>query len=181
MKALTPPPLNRPLNVPYMGNPAKIIMPNPRSVEKAMLYAEGLDDQGYVKKFLQEFEKSGKATVFTDVIGEKVIISDDLFKTTSGRLKIHKEMRYRHLGILAQTIKDPDEIWYVWEEYPKGRMTLRKKYLARWTVDGKSVPAFVLFDTAADGWAGITAFPAKNDKYFEKQRNGALVYRRQEK
>ena len=54
MKALTPPPLNRPLNVPYMGNPANIIMPNPRSIEKAMLYAEGLEDQEYVKKFLQE-------------------------------------------------------------------------------------------------------------------------------
>jgi len=178
MKSLTPPPLDRPLDVPYVGNPAKVVMPDPRDLGKHVLYQEGLLDKQYVKTFLREFDKSGKESVFMDVMGEPVIISDDLFKTASGKLKIHKDMRYRYLGFLARTIKDPDEIWYVWEEYPKGRKTLRKKYLARWSVEGEEVNGFVLFDTGKDGWNGVTTFKAEKERYFMKQRAGALVYRR---
>lgn len=178
MKALTPPPLDRPLNVPFAGRPAQIPMPPPRRLGKNVLYQDGLLDHQYINRFLREFNKDPKPTVFMDVMGEPVIISDGLFKTASGRFKLSKDMRYRYLGLLASTIKEPDEVWYVWEEYPKGRMTLRKKYLARWQVDGEDINGFVLFDTAKEGWSGITAFQAEKEKYFMNQRGGALVYRR---
>lgn len=181
MRALTPPLLNRPLDVPFIGNPAKQAMPKRRALPKDVLYPDGLSDEEYVGRFLKDFDAGKKAVVFTDVAGEEVIISDALFKTTTGRLKVSKDFRYRQLGLLAKTIKDPDEIWHVWEEYPAGRMTLRRKYLARWDVEGQESPGFVLFDTGADGWSGVTAFPPKKEKYFEKQRNGALVYRRPDK
>ncbi|MDP7142681.1 MAG: PBECR2 nuclease fold domain-containing protein [Alphaproteobacteria bacterium] len=178
MKALTPPPLDRPLNIPFAGRPAKIPMPDPRNLGGHVLYQDGLLDKQYVRKFLREFDKGGKPNVFMDVMGEPVIISEDLFKTASGRLKFSKDLRVRYLGVLARTIKDPDEIWHVWEEYPKGRMTLRRKYIARFKVGDEDVPAFILFDTNEDGWNGVTAFRTDKETYITKQRNGALIYRR---
>lgn len=179
MKSLTPPPLDRPLNVPYTGNPARIPFPKTRGVNKEILYPDGLADKDYVDRFLNEFGAAESGFVdFKDVAGESLIISDALFKTTTGRLKISRDLRSRYLGLLAKTIKDPDEIWHVWEEYPKGRLTLRRKYLAKWNVDGEATPGFVLFDTSADGWSGITTFKAQKPEYLDRQRNGALVYRK---
>lgn len=179
MKALTPPLIDKPIqNVPFVGNPARVDLPPVRQLNKDVLYRDGLENEQYVEKFLKEFSDNGESSIFYDVLGEPVIISDSLFKTASGRLKLHREMRYKYLGVLAKTIKDPDEIWYVWEEYPKGRKTLRKKYLARWNVEGEAANGFVLFDTSADGWTGVTTFKPEKEAYFNKQRGGALVYRR---
>ncbi|MBK67912.1 MAG: hypothetical protein CMP22_07250 [Rickettsiales bacterium] len=177
MKSLIPPLSNAPINVPYAGNPAKVKLPKARALNESVLYPDGLQDKEYIDLFMKEFKGLEKGVYF-DALGEPIIISDELFKTASGRLKIHKDMRYKYLGMLARTIIDPDEIWYVWEEYPKGRMTLRKKYLARWTVNDKETPGFVLFDTSEDGWKGITTFSPNKDSYILKQRSGALVYQR---
>lgn len=182
MKALTPPPLDKPLDVPFTGSPAAVPMPGARSAASKDLYPDGLEDEEYVRRFLTEFGAApGQPTVFRDAAGEPVIISDDLFKTVTGRLKIGKDMRFRYLGLLAETIKNPDEIWWVWEEYPKDRWTLRRKYLARWSVDGRAVPGFVLFDTGKDGWTGVTAFSPRKEAYIDRQRKGALVYRKPDK
>ena len=182
MKSLTPPQLNKPLNVPFNGRITDIPLPVARTLKKAVLYPDGLEDTEYVDKFLKEFKaSSAKPVIFKDVAGEDVIISDDLFKTATGRLKINKNMRYKYLGMLAKTIKDPDEIWLRWEEYPKGRWTLRRKYIARYDIDGKKARAFVLFDTNEKGWSGVTTFQADRESYFEKQRGGSLIWRREDK
>ena len=178
MKTLIKPPLNAPLDVPFMGSPAAVPMPGVRKISKSILYPAGLSDAAYVNKFLKEFDaKPGQAKIFTDIAGENIAISDDLFKTAGGKLKLARDSRFQHLGLLATTIKDPDEIWWVWEEYPAGRMTLRRKYLSRWNVEGENTPAFVLFDTGDNGWNGVTTFKPKKDAYLERQRKGALVYR----
>ncbi|MAI62421.1 MAG: hypothetical protein CBB87_08095 [Micavibrio sp. TMED27] len=179
LKALVPPPVNRPLDIPYHGAPPKVEMPPPRKLAKNALYVDGLQERQYLNKFMREFDKDAKDTVFIDKIGEPTMISADLFKTSSGNLKIMRDMRHQYLGLLAKTIKDPDEIWHVWEEYPKGRMTLRKKYLARFEVDGEPVNGFVLFDTSENGWSGVTTFKPDKIEYLLKQRAGALVYRRE--
>jgi SPP1 gp7 family putative phage head morphogenesis protein len=180
LRGLTPPPLDRPLSLPYSGPKASLPLPPPRSLPKTILWGEDLSDEAYAAKFLKEFGADiGKPAVFTDVAGEKILISEDLFKTSSGSWKISRDKkRFKYLGLLAQAIRDPDEIWYVWEEYPAGRWTLRRKYLARFDIEGERTPAFVLFDTNKDGWSGVTAFTPNKDDYIGKQRAGALVYRR---
>lgn len=178
MKAMTPPPLEKPLRVPFAGDPAKVPFPASRALGKNVLYPSGLLPKQYVNRFLREFDAAEKSVVFKDAAGEPVIISDDLLKTAGGELKVHRDLRWQHLGLLARTIKDPDEIWHVWEEYPAGRWTLRRKYMAKWTVEGETVPAFVLFDTGRDGWSGVTTFSPGKEAYIDKERRGALVYRR---
>lgn len=185
MKALTPPALDKPLKVPYAGDPAKVPFPASRSLGRNEIWQRDLLDEQYVKKFLREFDPDGKPSIFTDVIGEPMIISEDLFKMAGGRLKLRrtdkfKRMRLEYMGLIARTIKDPDEIWHVWEEYPAGRWTLRKKYLAKWQIEGEEFPVYTLFNTNEKGWQGITTFRAR-DGYIEKERKGALVYRRPEK
>ncbi len=182
MRALVPPQQSRALAVPFAGNPNAVPPPTPRKIPADRLYSDGMSNQEYVDKFLNEFKISpGQTGVFKDVAGEHVIISDALFKTATGRFKLHRDMRHRHLGLLADTIKDPDEIWINWEEYPKGRHTLRRKYL-RWVeVDGKKTGGFILFDTGKDGWDGVTAFKPQKQSYIDKQRSGTLVYKKGKK
>lgn len=182
MKALTPPPLNKGLNIPYTGNAAKLVFPESRPLSKDIIYPDGLDEREYVDKFMKEFgSKKGEAVVFKDATGEQIIISDDLFKNPKGKLKVTKRMRHRHLGLLARTIKDPDEIWWTWEEYPKGRSTLLRRYMAKWDIEGEDQLGFVLFDVSPDGWTGVTAMkPDKVQSYLKSQRKGALAYRRKQ-
>ena len=81
---------------------------------------------------------------------------------------------------IAATIKKPDEIWWQWQEFPKGRMTLLRRYLARYRIEGDDVDTFVLFDVSKDSWMGVTAFTPERRRYVLDQRGGTLGYRRPE-
>ncbi len=81
--------------------------------------------------------------------------------------------------LLANAIKDPDEIFWSWQEYPAQRMTLTRSYLSQWS-DG-DLNGFSLFDTSASGWNGVTTFQTDDLRYILKQRRGTLAYRRTEK
>lgn len=188
MRAMTPPPIDKPLDLPFHGDPAKVPLPVPRSLKADAIWPEDMKDEQYIDRFLKTFGATKtKPVVFTDVTGAPVVISDDLFRTASGKLKLAREdrvhgVRGRYLGLMAQTIKDPDEIWHLWEEYPKeGQWTLLRRYVARYDVAGRAVPAFVLFDVSPKGWFGVTAFPPRRASYIDGQRGGALVWRRPDK
>ena len=177
-RALTPPPVDRPLEVPYSGTSAKVEMPATRTASKKLLLPKDLSHEQYVQKFLGEFgAQIGKPKVFTDVTGEPLVISEEMFKDARGKWKVTKGGRDEYLLMLAASIREPDEIWHLWEEYPKGRYSLTRRYLTRFDVDGKEVPMFTYFDTGAAGWRGVTTYQAKAG-YINKQRQGTLVYRR---
>ncbi len=179
MKALTPPDLDKPLKVPYSGPLIKAPPPPARPVDKKLILPSHLKDEEYADLFLKEFgTKIGKPVVFKDITGEELVIGDDLFRQGNGQLKANKRGRGQHLLLLAQTIKDPDEIFWTWREYPEGRMTLTRQYLRRWEDTERGAGGFTLFDTSSAGWNGITTFPADSDAYLEKQRRGTLAYRR---
>lgn len=182
MKALTPPPLDKPLAVPYAGEPARVQLPAIKDFKDKLL-PRGLKDEEYVRHFLKEFGADiGQPKVFIDAAGEPAVISDDLFREgRTGRLKVTKRDRHLFIPLLAQAIKDPDEIWQMWEEYPKGRMTLTRRYISRSRIDGEDVPSFTLFDTSKDGWTGVTTMKPDEVEYIMKQRRGTLVYRRTKK
>lgn len=180
MRSLTPPPVNKPLNVPYTGNKSGVVLPAARTISKDIILPDGLAEREYVDRFLKEFgSKKGEAVTFVDKTGEQLLLSDALFLNKSGNLKITKRMRHRDLMLLAKTIKEPDEIWWTWEEYPKGRSTLLRRYLARYIIEGSQTQGFALFDFTPHGWHGVTTMKPDRQNYIEKQRVGALVYRRE--
>lgn len=177
MRALTPPPLDRPLDVPYAGDPARVPMPRPRPAPvRAALPADASEDD-LVRAFLGEFGADiGKAVIHTDVSGESLVIGDDLFKDRSGGSKIKKFGREKYLPLLAAAIKSPDEIWHVWEKRAGMPPVLRRRYISRF--EDKKAQTVAVFDTGKDGWTGVTTFQSTDRSYIEKQRRGTLVYRR---
>lgn len=179
-RALTPGPIERASDLPIIAPPADLpAMPAPRSTPASRLLPSGLADREYVSRFLKEFDSSADdAVVFTDKAGESIAISDRLFRDAMGNLKITKRGRERHLLLLADTIKQPDEIWLQWAEYPKGEKRLLRTYLARFEVAGESDGGFALFRTGKDGWTGITGFRPDTERYLANQRRGTLIYRR---
>lgn len=178
MRALTPPPLDRPLGVPYSGEPAKVPMPKPRPAPAREALPPEASDEQLVTAFLQEFNADiGKPTIHTDVTGESIVISDDLFiDRRTGRSKVTKFGREKYLPLLAAAIKSPDEVWHVWEKLQGRPPVLRRRYISRFH-DEKS-QTIAVFDTGKDGWTGVTTFQSTDKSYVEKQRRGTLVYRR---
>jgi len=132
----------------------------PRLAPKSRLLAEGLSDQEYVSAFLSEFMPAGdRQTYFTDVAGETLLISDQLLRERGGALKANKRGRGPYLKLLADTIKQPQEIRLGWAEFG-GKKVPRRRYIARWEVEGEDIPALVVFETGPQGWVGVTAHQA---------------------
>ena len=115
-----------------------------------------------------------------DVTGEPLVVSDELFKNRGGEWKIKKQGRAPYMRLLAQTLQSPDEVWARLE--PVGtkanRYTLRRRYLARWDVEGQATQALAVFEWSRSAWNGITTFPPRPKDYLERQRAGVRLYAR---
>jgi len=90
-----------------------------------------LTEQDYINLFLKKFNTEiGKPIVFRDKINDPVIISEELFKDRSkGGYKVFKGNKKLYLPMLADTIKDPSEIWLVWVQGKDGKIRLCKRYI----------------------------------------------------
>lgn len=181
VRSLTPPALDELLPSASAAAATLPKMPSPRAVSADRVLPEGLPDTEYVSRFLAEFglAEGDRNTVFMDVTGEPLLINDLLFRDRSGALKVMKRGRERHVLLLADTIREPDEIWEDWNtDGPKP--TLRRRYLARWRVGETGIDALSVFETGAQGWVGVTALSA-DAKYLETQgRRGVRIYGREE-
>jgi len=143
-----------------------------------------LDDEA-IDAFLTVFgTQRGRPVLFRDAAGHAIPISEDLFRRPDGSSKLGAYGRWRapHLARLAETIADPDEIWIDWAKGPDGDWRLVRRYLRQ----SPDSPEFASFGWSAQGWEGATAFSptkgaagAKPDPgYLERQRQGALLWRR---
>ena len=180
MKAMVPPPLDWPMKIPFFGSPLDLPAPPARPLDPVRLLPADLSEKDYVEKFLAEFGASiGKPVPFVDAAGETIIISDDLFRTGSGGFKVKRRDRHIHTLLMADAIRNPDEIYHVWQEYPKGQMSLARVYLSRWLdASGRAVGGFTMLTVSRLGWTGVTTFKADKISYINQHRQGALVYRR---
>ena len=186
-RALTPPPDG---GLPTSFPPGTALPPLPaaRSAPASRLLPDNLGDDEYVRRFLAEFgAEPGKPKIFTDVVGESMAVGKDMFLTAGGEAKVTKGLRHTHMLLLADTIKVPDEIWWVWEEMKSkpGTYSLRRRYLARWELPSKRVSGVSVFEMGKDGWKGTTVFTPKagrsveaQDRYLAGQRIGTLAHRR---
>ena len=135
-------------------------LPAPRAAPASSLLPQGLAPEQYVRAFLEPLGADlDKPAIITDAIGERIVVSDALFKTANGELKVTKREREQYLPLLARALLEPDEIWARIEWiYALGKAVVRRRYVARFAVDGQEVPALAVFELGGDGWTGVTIF-----------------------
>jgi hypothetical protein len=138
--------------------------------------------EDYVKAFLDEFGVKPEETgFFRDKSGGIVTISRSLFewRTPEGvaqGIKSAKRQRGPYARLIADAIKNPDEIWIDWASVQSG-IVLKRAYLKRVELpDGKTL--FVRFEWTKYGWLARTGFSPDDPDYLDKYRTGALIYRK---
>ena len=154
-------------------------LPAPRPAAANRLMPEGLADEEYVSRFLDEFGATESSpAVFRDKVGDSVVIGRGLFPDAKeGALKVSG----RQLLILADALQEPDEIWVRLEWMAEqNKAVLRRRYISRLELDGQAVPALAVFEVGQDGWDGVTtlAQAGTHPEYLEQLRIGVRVYRR---
>lgn len=137
----------------------------------------GWSEEEYVRVFLREFGADlGRPVVYRDVLSEPVVISGDLFlDRKENRLKVFRADREIYLKLLADTIKDPAEIWRINVEMG-GKVRICKRYVGIYQDEKQKVGGFVVFDLLDNEWHGTTAFRPRNLNNLDAQRDGSLVY-----
>lgn len=148
---------------------------------QAPILKAGLQPEEYVNAFLEEFGATRQqAKLWRDPSGNVVLVSEELFKDASGKLKVQKRGRDIFVKRLAEALKDPDEIWVDWEQFgdKKRTSTLRRRYI-RFDPDGSAI---TVFEWGQSGWNGVTAHVTddlnKIKETIMAQRHGVLLYRR---
>lgn len=187
-KPFTPPPLD---GLPKTFPPG-VALPNlsvPARVASSSILSTGLPLQDYARAFMGKFGADvGRPVVFTDVAGDALMIDEALFQDGSGSWKADKDGRGPYMQLLADAVKDPDEIWLRWEESRDrpGVWLLKRRYIKSFEIaDGGRNPQYGLsvFEFGKDGWSGSSAMMANAERgedarlrYIEKQRAGFLRY-----
>ncbi|APC16298.1 hypothetical protein BLL42_11370 [Pseudomonas frederiksbergensis] len=158
-------------------------LPPPRPVPAKRLLPAKVPAPQAVTQFLGEFGASDAApAVFRDVTGDTLVIGREMFTDAkTGAIALAQQLKARELPLLAEAIKNPDEIWARLEwQLDLGKAVLRRRYLAHVQVKGKSASAVAVFDQGADGWTGATGFVDDSEQYLEALRLGVRLYRRTE-
>ncbi len=132
-------------------------------------------DIDYINTFLAEFNTSiGSAVTYTDVTGIDIIINEDLFiNRVDQSFKVGKG-RKKYIKVLADALKDPDEIWTTVVGKQEKRVYL--KMLQK--DNGDQTGAIIVFKDVNDNIVGSTGFVTTDLKYLEKQRVGTRVYKK---
>lgn len=189
-KPFTPPPIDSlPKTFPVgMSLPS---LPAPARVPASRLLPSNLPAEDYARAFMTEFKADiGKPAVHVDVAGDALPVSESLFQDSLGKWKADKAGRGPYMRLLADAIRQPDEVWLRWEESRDrpGTWLLKRRYIKSFEVDsGAAVePQYGLsvFEYGQDGWTGSTVMIAQADRspaarlrYIEKQRDGFLLHR----
>lgn len=156
-------------------------LPPPRTYPAERVLPDNLTDTAYVQRYLDEFGATLETPmVVRDVIGERLVVGKELFiERKTGELKANKRGRGKWLLMLADALKNPDEIWVRMEWLGAlKKSVVRRRYLARFAVEGEVTPAVAVFEVGADGAVGVTTFPPADGGYVEGLRQGIRVYRR---
>lgn len=156
-------------------------LPPPRPFPAERLLPENLSEAEYVQRYLAEFGATlDQPAVVQDVLGERLVMGKELFlNRKSSQLKANKNGRGHWLPMLAEALRNPDEVWVRIEWLGAlQKAVVRRRYIARFWVEEESAPALTVFELGSDGWDGITTFPPRDDVYLEALRQGVRLYQR---
>lgn len=156
-------------------------LPPPRPVARNLLLPKGLQPEEYVKAFLEPLGASlEQPSIVRDAIGERLVVGKELFQTAQGGWKVQKLGREVFIPLLARALLEPDEIWVRLEWlYALGKAVVRRRYIARFAVEGQEVPTLAVFELGPDGWAGVTTFQGAAQTS-QDWRVGTRLYAREE-
>ncbi|WP_050469157.1 PBECR2 nuclease fold domain-containing protein [Herbaspirillum chlorophenolicum] len=166
-------------------------LPTPTMVPKSVLLPAGTAPEVAVSDFLDVFGASmEQGAVFTDSAGSSLAVTKALFQDGAGEFKWlskpDKASRLEYINMLAMTLIEPDEIWWTWvkDGGDAGRWRLKRRYLRAFELEGSDEYGVGVFEWGKTGWTGATTFMSsqKTEKareaYFDKQRNGRLVFKK---
>lgn len=154
------------------------------SAMQAVDHLKGLADpspEEFVRAFLNPFgARPGQAALFTDVSGFRIPISDQLFRDRAGDWKVAKRGREEHLPLLAEALRDPDEIWLGLVE-KEGELVVDRRYIRA----APDLGLLVVFEMGRRWWEGITGYQTtkKGGKrpdlgLLDRRRGGKLIWKR---
>lgn len=171
-----------PAPVPGLPNrPASDPLPDPRPVPAARILPSGLSDAEYARRCLEAFGATLDApAIVRDAIGERLVVGREMFTDrATGDLNANRDGNGKWLPLLADTIKAPDEIWVRLEWLEQlNQAVVRRRYIARYFVEGEPQPALVIFEVGADGWASVISFAPGDPP--DGIRQGIRLYQREE-
>lgn len=147
----------------------------------ASLLPDDLADEDYARAFLAPFDATPvQPAMFRDVLGERLVMGMELFTDRrTGRIKATKRDRGRYMPLLAEAVRNPDEIWTRLEWHgAQQKAVVRRRYIARYQVEGESTPMLAVFETGSNGWTGITTYSPESG--VDAMRIGIRLYRRDE-
>lgn len=154
-------------------------LPPPRHLPGSVLLPTGLAPEAYAQAFLEPLGATlDQPAIVQDVIGERLVVGRTLFEDAKGNLKADKRDRGQFLGLLAQALLQPDEIWVrlEWLNVAQ-KAVVRRRYVARFLVEGEEVPALAVFEMGTDGWSGVTLFQGVTQSA-DSWRVGVRLYQR---
>lgn len=182
-KPFTPPPMN---NLPQTLPAGAELPPLPPAshVRPDAILPAGLQPEQYAQAFMREFGATlGKPATYRDVTGELLQVNEWMFKDGAGRWAANLADHGRDAALLAQAVKEPDEVWLGWAQLD-GAWSLRRRYIQ--TLQNEAGDwGVTVFDQGQDGWTGSVTFPADvgasdEDRraYLDTVRGTFLRYRR---
>lgn len=151
---------------------------------------DGLQPEDYVRAFLQPFGADlGQAVLFEDATGTKIPISDQLFRDRAGNLKVMKHDRATITPLLAEALRDPDEIWLGVanktdpRDSSKQELVVDRRYIRADPKNG----LMIVFEIGERFWQAITAYNTTTKKgtpdlgALDRRRGGKLLFKRQKR
>jgi len=162
------------------------LMLNPRAFPESEILPsmQAGQDAAYAKLFLKKFNADiGKPVTFIDASGDAMVISDAMFKNDEDAWKMGKGTRSAQLNMLADSIKNPDEIWgwVEWHRRDKKAISSRA-YVSRYMVGTVQWLAITVMQRSEGKWQGTTVHTSSSSDDFnqkvEKNRRGVRLYRR---
>ncbi len=149
-----------------------------------------LTEEDYVTAFLEPFgAKIGHAVTWTDPTGMQIPVSDEFFRESgTGAWKVGKRDRAVLTPLMAETLKDPDEIWVglarkTDQRTGEKQLVVDRRYIR---TDGKT-GLMVVFEIGRKWWRSVTSYPPADRKgkpdprALDLRRGGKLVWSRKTK
>ncbi|WP_300155822.1 PBECR2 nuclease fold domain-containing protein [Solidesulfovibrio sp.] len=158
-------------------------------VDAADILPAELAPERYVQAFLSEFgipDIEGTKVVTLPGVELPMVVGKGFFiDKGNGKWKVDKSGRAPYVRLLAQTIRNPYEVWQVPAEV-SGKPVDTLRLLRLFSLDGKRIGGFSVFNLVRGReWQAATAFTPKVTaasearmlEYLEAQRVGTLVFR----
>ena len=153
---------------------------------QSKLLQPGLAPEFYAAEFLKAFgvEPAG-SLLWQDVEGSRILISADMFRQRDGAWKAIKRGHGDHALLLAETLKDPDEIWVSLYTRPDPARPgeFLHELVRRYIRVDPDLPVFGLFELGRRVWFPVTGFGpldrgGPDFAYLDRQRVGKLIWKR---